>query len=672
MNTKAIFIDSSLAQYTAEEFSWLQKFFLNAGVLGDSSGNLGLAVSQKSSGANMSVDVAVGNGILDFTKNSTNWKVIGLSQSIVNVTIPANSSGSNRVDAIIMRASTTAEPNSLKNNIITIERVAGTGITALTDNAISTAISGDAFIRLADVTVSNGASSIVNANISDTRIQVKTNEAIKLAPKTINFSVLSSDPTTPVEGQLWYNSTTHTLNFYNNSSIKQLGSTQGQFNPLLPSAQSTPNMTIAVAQGNVRFGNVNINFAGGNSPSFTAPLTASNKRIDLLCIDNTGTLSIVTGTDTTGTPIAPTYPSDLFVICEVFLRNGMTSIKSLDDSTNGYISNDARGFSVANGLHKTFVSGESITGSTTPLPVGIDFYQADGGIQYDNANVGSSSFTSGTHTYNVTVGNNSNRKLILIIDLGFTNIGFGGMGTPTVNGVNMTQFYTGGGGGSSQAVDGKIAMYYLDAPNIGTNTLSISFSNYGGSTYNVSTVLYSIYNAATGAPSGYAQTSSGGTTSISPSASVNNSMFIVGRYTTGTGNYTGVTLSNLQTSTLEFGTAIVMNTGATTISKSISGSTVLAAVISPYTTPITSVKKASSSNTGNYARFIGFAISTQTTAGQNISVQTDGIISGFSGLSIGSVYYLNDTAGTISNTVGTNTKKVGIATSATQLLLLNS
>lgn len=224
---KAIFIDSTTAQYTAEEFSWLQKFFLQAGILGDSSGNLGLAVSQKSSGANMSVDVAIGNALIDFTKNSTNWKVIGLNNAIVNVAIAANSSGSNRVDAIIMRASVTTEPNSLKNNIITIKRVAGTGTSALSDGAISTAISGDAFIRLANVTVSNGASSIVNANIADTRIQCYTNEAIKLAPKTINFSILSSDPITPVEGQVWYNSTTHTLCFFNGTITQYLGLTTG-------------------------------------------------------------------------------------------------------------------------------------------------------------------------------------------------------------------------------------------------------------------------------------------------------------------------------------------------------------------------------------------------------------------------------------------------------------
>ena len=221
--TKGIIIDSTLAQYTAEDFSWLQNFFLNAGIFADSAGSLGLAVSQRGAGANMSVDVAIGNALMSFTKNATTWKIIGLSNAITNVPIANNSSGSNRVDAIIMRASVVNNPNALKNNIITIEVVLGSGVSALSDGAIQSAIGADSFIRLANVTVTNGAVSIVTGNIADTRVQVKTNEAITLAPKNLKFTVQATDPASPVEGQVWYNSTTHTINFYNNSTVVALG-----------------------------------------------------------------------------------------------------------------------------------------------------------------------------------------------------------------------------------------------------------------------------------------------------------------------------------------------------------------------------------------------------------------------------------------------------------------
>jgi len=221
--TKAIIIDSTLAQYTAEDFSWLQKFFLQPGIFATSAGVLGLAVSQRGAGANLSVDVAVGNALLDFTKNATNWKIIGLVNAVANVVVPTQSSGSNRVGAVIMRASVSLEPNALKTNIITLEYIPGTGVGALTDGAITTAVGADAWIRLANVTVPTGASSIVTGNIADARVQVQTNEAMTLAPKNLKFTVQATDPTTPVEGQFWYNSTTHTLNFYNNSTVVTLG-----------------------------------------------------------------------------------------------------------------------------------------------------------------------------------------------------------------------------------------------------------------------------------------------------------------------------------------------------------------------------------------------------------------------------------------------------------------
>lgn len=346
MSTKVFFIDSADAQYTSEEFSWLQQIFLNEGIFGDSAGTLGLAVSQRGAGANMSVDVATGNALVELTKTARTWKVLFMNNAVVNVPIANNTSGSNRVDAIVVRIDVDTTPNSLKSNIGTIEVVLGSGVSALSDGAITTALGSDGWIRLANVTVTNGDTDITTGQIADTRVAVKTNESMVLAPKTINFTVQASDPSTLVEGMVWYNSTNHTLNFYNNSTVKQLGSSQGLFNPLVATAQSTPNMTLAVTQGIVRFNGVKINYAGGNSGSFTAPVTSGHKRIDLLCIDKTGTLSIVQGTSTAGTPSAPNYPNGMFVICEVYLRNGATSIKNTDDSSNGYIYLDSRGFVV--------------------------------------------------------------------------------------------------------------------------------------------------------------------------------------------------------------------------------------------------------------------------------------------------------------------------------------
>lgn len=67
-------------------------------------------------------------------------------------------------------------------------------------------------------------------------------------------------------------------------------------------------------------------------------------------------------------------------------------------------------------------------------------------------------------------------------------------------------------------------------------------------------------------------------------------------------------------------------------------------------------------------RYDGFAI-TASTDGNPITVQTDGIVGGFTSLDIGKDYYVQDAVGTIGTTAGTYEIKVGVAISATQILI---
>lgn len=67
-------------------------------------------------------------------------------------------------------------------------------------------------------------------------------------------------------------------------------------------------------------------------------------------------------------------------------------------------------------------------------------------------------------------------------------------------------------------------------------------------------------------------------------------------------------------------------------------------------------------------KFIGFAVSNGTD-GNNIEIQTSGIVSGFTGLAEGEKYYVQDAVGTIGTTIGTNEILVGIAISETQLVI---
>jgi len=66
--------------------------------------------------------------------------------------------------------------------------------------------------------------------------------------------------------------------------------------------------------------------------------------------------------------------------------------------------------------------------------------------------------------------------------------------------------------------------------------------------------------------------------------------------------------------------------------------------------------------------YFGFFTSSGN-AGDSISVQTDGVVSGLSGLTAGTRYYASDTAGSLSSTMGTYEVPLGIAVSTTELLI---
>src|SRR5579872_1519546 len=130
---------------------------------------------------------------------------------------------------------------------------------------------------------------------------------------------------------------------------------------LYPHQQSTPGMTLYVEAGAYFIGGTKVIYAGGNSPSFTAP--SSNPRIDLLVIDSSGTLSIVQGTEN-ASPVAPTYPKDKIVLCEIYNRVSETSIKDSDDTVNGYVYNHVRPF-LNNGKYISQTGAEIFVASDT-------------------------------------------------------------------------------------------------------------------------------------------------------------------------------------------------------------------------------------------------------------------------------------------------------------------
>jgi len=110
---------------------------------------------------------------------------------------------------------------------------------------------------------------------------------------------------------------------------------------LLAHQQATPDMTLHIESGVYYVGITRVLFAGGTTPSFTAP--TSHPRIDIVTADSSGTIAITQGVEN-ASPSAPAYPTNKVVICEVYNVVGETTIydNANQVSGQGYISNDVR------------------------------------------------------------------------------------------------------------------------------------------------------------------------------------------------------------------------------------------------------------------------------------------------------------------------------------------
>lgn len=120
----------------------------------------------------MTVLVNNGYALIPLSDN-TYVHPVYLTGGDASVTISANSSGNARIDAVILYIDRAASANTTATNVALLTKVTGTPAAtpvAPTDAEIATSIgASNPFIRLANVAVANGASSIVTANITDTR-----------------------------------------------------------------------------------------------------------------------------------------------------------------------------------------------------------------------------------------------------------------------------------------------------------------------------------------------------------------------------------------------------------------------------------------------------------------------------------------------------------------------
>ncbi len=131
-------------------------------------------VNQKTS-PGMGVKVHLGRAYL-LVSGGNGYPVHMDADDSTAVVVPANSSGNPRIDAVVLYANIGGTPATDGSGIALLMEVEGTpgaSPSAPTDGAIqSTVGAGNPFIRLANLAVGAGVSTILDANITDTRTQV--------------------------------------------------------------------------------------------------------------------------------------------------------------------------------------------------------------------------------------------------------------------------------------------------------------------------------------------------------------------------------------------------------------------------------------------------------------------------------------------------------------------
>jgi len=472
-------------------------------------------------------------------------------------------------------------------------------------------------------------------------------------------------------------------------------------------------MQLYVEPGVVYVNGTRVIFAGGSTATVTAP--SSHPRIDVLTIDNTGTLAWTTGTEASS-PTAPAYPANKVALCELY---NVVSETALYDNENqqsgqGYISNDVRPF-LGNGMNWTaftsdlipdadgtrnlgsgsfewnnlyvksgiFLNGTSISAQlnisgiagesiSAGAAVALGYYQSDGGVQYDNSAHGN--FTGTGATISFTVGNNTNRLLIITLARG-ANSAFSASNV-AVSGTNPTVVQ------SQATTNGTFGLLYLLAPTV-ASTNNIVFSGLTSGTWYYT--IHSYYNVAQSSQPDASAISidTASTTDTASISTVANGSLCFGAAwfepnvtpSSSPGIANNIQKANTQNPGLWAGDNGNLEPAGTYTAGLTFGSSTTASSIAVSFAPATApalafINASSASNNLRLTSFVGFANSS-VSASAALVVIVGGVFGGLSGLSYGAQYYLNNSNGSIGTSPGSNTRKVGIAISTTQMLVTN-
>jgi len=134
----------------------------------------GLAVSERGSGANMSVDIATGNAIADSTKI--------IKASVTNVVVTASDPTNDRIDIVVLNGGGTLAVTAGTASVVPVPPSSGTDE-----------------IYLASIFVGAGVTSILNANITDLRMDILDNAIANATGSTTSTSEVELATTVAID-----------------------------------------------------------------------------------------------------------------------------------------------------------------------------------------------------------------------------------------------------------------------------------------------------------------------------------------------------------------------------------------------------------------------------------------------------------------------------------------
>jgi hypothetical protein len=317
----------------------------------------------------------------------------------------------------------------------------------------------------------------------------------------------------------------------------------------------------------------------------------------------------------------------------------------------------------------TGIATENITANDA---VSLNFYRANQTtFQAQASNKASVSTSGGTQTFAINCGTASTKGLVVFVCFGGAS-GSISDASVTYNGVSMTLRT------STALSSGRFMMFTLLNPANGSNNVVVTIPSNTLSSGDVATTAV-CYNNVTSFDS--PTSASAATLSITPSfgsviiSAASNAGFSA---TNSINNNTNVELIT----PLSFASLCRGDSGLSVVSTSstvtFTAGNAIAAIVANNSDPILyGVSRSSASNPANgvnanlYTNFVGIASST-VTQGNSVSVISKALAPGFSSLTPLATYFLSNTPGAISTTAGTNTKRIGIATNTTTILLKDS